>query len=110
VIYSFEKGGKVDILSVRSRVERGIKYLYVLMPNWRERIDADKLTFEESPRCIIGQLTGSYIQRRHLLGIASHEMACRHGFTAESEYGTEERKLEIKLLLAIWKEYVTTRL
>lgn len=46
--------------TLRTRVDRGAKFLDKVMPFWYEKINTNTLNMHSNTHCIIGQLSGDY--------------------------------------------------
>jgi hypothetical protein len=100
----------MDAVMCALRVERGLLRLDAWKQDWFLDIDMFLLNFNESPRCVIGQLTGSYIERRHEVGIMNYRQAYDEGFTADSKASPEEKAVENEFLKKLWIKGIMYRL
>jgi hypothetical protein len=84
------------------RVARGVALLDKRVPRWRDWIDADRLDVQ-SPRCILGQLYGAYIDGHIALGLgpAVWIEGAYYGFVESSSQTARE-------IEACWRAHITS--
>lgn len=91
---------------IRDRVEAGVKWLDMKVPDWRGRINLGTLNLISHTTCVLGQVFGHYgravTDNAELLGRG----AAQHGFshTEHMEQSLSARSAEYAQLQAAWEE------
>ena len=78
---------------MKENVLRGVALLDEKVPDWRERINPDRLSMVSCNSCILGQLFGNYFEGARMLGIYGSD----YGFNVSGE----DTYLRLRQL---WKE------
>jgi hypothetical protein len=98
------------------RVARGVALLDERVPDWRERIDTDRLDMVDGTACVVGQLQRSFdpedwspwhhgLERLGLSAEADYD-AHAHGFITETDYAWMDRD-GTEALRDLWIKAIT---
>lgn len=82
--------------------DKGVAWLNVAHPDWKERIKKDYLDLGDSENCILGQLSDER-DYETLLGEHDHRWAHEHGFYYVSD-DWQVYKPRYEVLTELWKE------
>jgi hypothetical protein len=75
-----KKGIKSVTAMLEQRVQRGAQLLDEKVPDWRSKIDVERLDISDFRDCILGQLFGSYRTGLREMGLASILVGVDYGF------------------------------
>ena len=82
------------------RVRAGIAFLNAVKPNWKKKIDLDRLDLSSDRTCVIGEVYGDYGDGMEKLGIgALSDSAIALGFKEDGVFDKN-----YPLLTKIWKQ------
>lgn len=85
---------------MKDKVLRGIELLDREVPDWREKIDWDRLNMADCFRCILGQLFGEYAEGVDYLKITG----AVHGFDVRPYQTREEHVKSFEILTDLWQQ------
>lgn len=89
-------------MSINERVERGVIWLDKVCPDWRDKVDLDKLDINHADHCILGQLFGDFYEVEFFQDRYGHidwDKAYQYGFNV---MGYQHEELENS-----WKSLIT---
>jgi hypothetical protein len=98
-------------MNLEKRVNRGIDWLDENIEGWRDKIKIEKLDIGSARDCILGQLLGSYGEKKHFgLNKVSGVIL---GFNAtealKTDYNVSELEFQHGELTKIWKDKLGAR-
>lgn len=73
-------------------VAAGIQYLDAWHPNWRDKVDADRLNLGHPRDCVMGQVLGSMEAQLNWSGAHTAAWEMAHGFLPFFGYAEEWRR------------------
>ena len=84
--------------TIKTRVKAGIAFLDAVKPNWKKKIDLDKLDLFSPYTCVIGEVYGGYFKGMKKLEIEWHSDSA----TALGFY--EGSVMNYPSLTKVWKQ------
>jgi len=94
-------------MSVESRVARGVALLDRKSPGWDDRVVLRRLNVDDSTRCVLGELYGTYDYGTFRLHLGGHQ-AARHGFQSML-FGQRRRDRDFAALTREWRNVIKGR-
>lgn len=83
-------------------IRKGVAVLDKVLPDWRERINLDRLNVANYNLCVLGQVFGSYTEGLDVL--RGPLWAGRCAFA--EEHGFSEKYVDVAVLTAEWKQAI----
>lgn len=95
----------IEIKELRKRVEAGAKFLDVVKPGWKKKIDLKKLDLQNSFTCVIGEVYGNFFEGTKELQIERdrNNLAEILGFDMPESESYDAR---FATLTRIWKNFL----
>jgi hypothetical protein len=92
---------------IRKRVDAGVAFLNVVMPNWLKKIKSSELDLGDGATCVIGELYGGFSDGVSELGLSNGAINAL-GFdvpTLEKEY-SRDYDADYEVLTRAWLEKI----
>lgn len=99
------------IAPAKERVQNGVAFLDIMVPDWRERINVKWLNISTIHQCVLGQLYGDYFEGKRALDLYKPHTpnADDLGFVAKINGDEDIVKIreDVHALNAEWKRVLT---